>query len=62
MRSMQNIVTEAGVSLDVCAEMSGNAVQTAMRYGRPKTREKELAAEELNKLVAGAIGFIKKLQ
>ena len=47
------MLRQAGVSLEVRAEMSGHAVQTAMRYGRPKTREKELAAEELDKMVAG---------
>jgi integrase/recombinase XerC len=47
------MLRQAGVSLEVRAEMSGHAVQTAMRYGRPKSREKELAAEELDKMVAG---------
>lgn len=47
------MLRQAGVSLEVRAEMSGHALQTAMRYGRPKTREKELAAEALDKMVAG---------
>jgi site-specific recombinase XerC len=47
------MLRQAGVSLEIRAELSGHAVQTAMRYGRPKTREKELAAEQLDKMVAG---------
>jgi site-specific recombinase XerD len=47
------MLRQAGVSVEVRAEMSGHAIQTAMRYGRPKTREKELAADELDKMVAG---------
>jgi integrase len=46
------MLRQAGVSLEVRAEMSGHAVQTAMRCGQPRTREKELAAEELDKMVA----------
>lgn len=47
------MLRQAGVSLEIRAEMSGHAIQTAMRYGRPKSREKEMAAEELDKMVVG---------
>ena len=40
-----------GVSTEVRAEMSGHSIQTAMKYGRPKTREKERAAEALDEMV-----------
>ncbi len=42
----------AGVRTEVRAEMSSHSIETAMRYGRPKTREKELAAEALDEMVA----------
>jgi len=31
--------------------MSGHSIETAMMYGRPKTREKERAAEALDEMV-----------
>jgi hypothetical protein len=33
--------------------MSGHSVATAMKYGRPKVREKERAAEALDEMVTG---------
>jgi hypothetical protein len=33
--------------------MSGHSVATAMKYGRPKAREKERAAEALDERVTG---------
>jgi hypothetical protein len=42
------MLRQAGVSLEVRAEMSGHSVATAMKYGRPKAREKERAAEALD--------------
>ena len=46
------MLRQAGVSLEVRAEMSGHSVATAMKYGRPKAREKERAAEALDEMVA----------
>jgi site-specific recombinase XerD len=42
------MLRQAGVSTEVRAEMSGHSIETAMKYGRPKTREKERAAEALD--------------
>ncbi len=42
---------QAGVSLQVRAEMSGHSVAAAMKYGRPKAREKERAADALDEFV-----------
>jgi integrase len=47
------MLRQAGVSLEVRAEMSGHSVATAMKYGRPKTREKERAADALDEMVTG---------
>jgi integrase/recombinase XerC len=47
------MLRQAGVSLEVRAEMSGHSVATAMKYGRPKAREKERAAEALDEMVNG---------
>jgi len=47
------MLRQAGVSTEVRAEMSGHSVATAMKYGRPKTREKERAAEALDEMVTG---------
>jgi site-specific recombinase XerD len=45
------MLRQAGVSTEVRAEMSGHSIETAMKYGRPKTREKERAAEALDEMV-----------
>ncbi len=45
------MLRQAGVSTEVRAEMSGHSIETAMRYGRPKTREKERDAEALDEMV-----------
>jgi site-specific recombinase XerD len=45
------MLRQAGVSTEVRAEMSGHSIETAMKYGRPKTREKERAAEALDDMV-----------
>ena len=42
------MLSQAGVSTEVRAEMSGHSIQTAMKYGRPTAREKERAAEALD--------------
>ena len=42
------MLRQAGVSTEVRAEMSGHSIETAMKYGRPKAREKERAAEALD--------------
>lgn len=42
------MLRQAGVSTEVRAEMSGHSIETAMKYGRPKTREKERAADALD--------------
>ncbi len=42
------MLRQAGVSVEVRAEMSGHSIETAMKYGRPKTREKARAAEALD--------------
>jgi site-specific recombinase XerC len=47
------MLRQAGVSTEVRAEMSGHSIETAMKYGRPKTREKERAAEALDDFVIG---------
>jgi integrase len=47
------MLRQAGVSMEVRAEMSGHSIQTAMKYGRPKAREKERAAEALDEYSAG---------
>jgi hypothetical protein len=46
------MLRQAGVSTEVRAEMSGHSIETAMKYGRPKAREKERAAEALDQMVA----------
>ena len=46
------MLRQAGVSTEVRAEMSGHSIETAMKYGRPKTREKERAAEALDEMAA----------
>ena len=46
------MLRQAGVSLEVRAEMPGHSVATAMKYGRPKAREKERAADLLDEMVA----------
>jgi integrase len=38
------MLRKAGVSVEVRAEMSGHSIETAMKYGSPKAREKERAA------------------
>jgi integrase/recombinase XerC len=45
------MLRQAGVSTEVRAEMSGHSIETAMKYGRPKAREKERAAEALDDMV-----------
>jgi len=45
------MLRQAGVSTEVRAEMSGHSIETAMKYGRPKAREKERAAESLDDMV-----------
>jgi len=47
------MLRQAGVSTEVRAEMSGHSIETAMKYGRPKAREKERAAEALDDMVTG---------
>jgi hypothetical protein len=44
------MLRQAGVSTEVRAEMSGHSIATAMKYGRPKTREKERAADALDEM------------
>ena len=44
------MLRRAGVSTEVRAEMSGHSIETAMKYGRPKTREKERAADALDEM------------
>ena len=39
------MLRQAGVSVEIRAELSGHSIQTAMKYGRPKAREKEQAAD-----------------
>lgn len=46
------MLRQAGVDLEVRAEMAGHSMETAMKYGRPKQREKELAAEQLDNMAA----------
>jgi integrase len=46
------MLRQAGVSTEVRAEMSGHSIQTAMRYGRPKAREKERAVDALDAISA----------
>jgi hypothetical protein len=45
------MLRQAGVSTEVRAEMSGYSIETAMKYGRLKIREKEHAAEALDDMV-----------
>jgi hypothetical protein len=45
------MLRQAGVSTEVRAEMSGHSIETAMKYGRPKAREKECAADVLDDMV-----------
>ncbi len=44
------MLRQAGVSTEIRAEMSGHSIQTAMKYGKPKAREKERAAEALEQM------------
>lgn len=44
------MLRQAGVSLEVRAEMSGHSIETAMKYGSPKAMEKERAAEALDEM------------
>lgn len=44
------MLRQAGVSTEIRAEMSGHSIVTAMKYGRPKAREKERAAEALDEM------------
>jgi len=37
--------------MEVMTEMSGHSIETAMKYGRPKSREKERVAEALDDMV-----------
>ena len=46
------MLRQAGVSTEVRAEMFGHSIETAMKYGRPKAREKERAADALDDMVA----------
>ncbi len=46
------MLRQAGVSVEVRAELSGHSIETAMKYGRPKAREKERAAEALDGMAA----------
>jgi site-specific recombinase XerD len=46
------MLRQAGVSTEVRAEMSGHSIETAMKYGRPKTREKERAADALDEFAS----------
>ena len=41
---------QAGVSTEVRAKMSSHSIEAVMRYGRPKTRETERAAEALDEV------------
>jgi len=45
------MLRQAGVSTEVRAEMSGHSIETAMKYGWPKAREKERVAEALDEMV-----------
>jgi site-specific recombinase XerD len=45
------MLRKAGVSIEVRAELSGHSIQTAMRYGSPKAREKEKAVEALEEII-----------
>lgn len=42
---------QAAVCLEVRAEMYGHSIEMAMKYGRPKAREKGRAAEALDDMV-----------
>jgi len=42
------MLRQAGVGVEVRAELSSHSIETTMKYGRPKTREKERAAEALD--------------
>jgi hypothetical protein len=44
------MLRHAGVSTEVRPEMSGHSIETAMKFGRPKAREKECAAEALDEM------------
>jgi hypothetical protein len=44
------MLRKAGVSIEVRAELSGHSIQTAMKYGSPKAREKEKAVEALEEM------------
>jgi hypothetical protein len=44
------MLRQTGVSTEVRAEMPGHSIETAMKYGRPKAREKERAAEALDQI------------
>jgi integrase len=42
------MLRQTWVSTEVRVERSGHSIETAMKYGRPKVREKEWAAEALD--------------
>lgn len=44
------MLRQAGVSIEVRAELCGHSIQTAMRYGRPNAREKERAVSALDEM------------
>lgn len=46
------MLRQAGVSIEVRAELCGHSIQTAMRYGRPWALEKERAAAALDDFAA----------
>jgi hypothetical protein len=45
------MLRQAGVSTEGRAEISRHSIETAMKYDRPKAREKERAAEALDEMV-----------
>jgi len=46
------MLRQAGVSINERAELSGHSIETAMKYGWPKAREKERAVESLDEMAA----------
>ena len=46
---------QAGVSTEKPVEMFGHSIKMAMKYGRPKAKEKERAAEALEEMVTGYV-------
>jgi hypothetical protein len=47
------MLRQLGVSIEVRAELSGHSIQTAMKYGSPKAKEKEKAVALLEEMFAG---------